>query len=146
MFQVIHPPYKNNSCMLACLCFEIGICPWPDLSSLFQYSSPTPIVSLHLIPRIQYHPDIPVTLLTGSSWTWLQGFRPVKLQCSFSSLWNVEETSEELPNFSIGIDLLVLDLTSNKIKPKKTRKLYVSQICRKTSSSKFGSLTFKTFF
>ena len=46
---------------------EIGVCPWPDLSSLFQYTSPTPVVSLHLIPRIQYHPGIPVTLLTGSS-------------------------------------------------------------------------------
>ena len=39
----------------------------PDLSALFQYTSPTPVVSLHLIPRIQYHPGIPVTLLTGSS-------------------------------------------------------------------------------
>ena len=47
--------------------FEIGVCPWPDLSSLFQYTSPTRVVSLHLIPRIQYHPGIPVTLLTGSS-------------------------------------------------------------------------------
>ena len=47
--------------------FEIGVCPWPDLSSLFQYTSPTPVVSLHLIPRIQYHPGISVTLLTGSS-------------------------------------------------------------------------------
>ena len=65
MFQVIHPPYKRVT--LACLCFEIGVCPWPDLSALFQYTSPTPIVSLHLIQRIQYHPHIPVTLLTGSS-------------------------------------------------------------------------------
>ena len=48
--------------------FEIGVCPWPDLSSLFQYTSPTPVVSLPLIPRIQFHPGIPVTLLTGSSW------------------------------------------------------------------------------
>ena len=47
--------------------FEIGVCPWPDLSSLFQYTNPTPVVSLHLIPRIQYHPGLPVTLLTGSS-------------------------------------------------------------------------------
>ena len=39
----------------------------PDLSSLFQFTSPTPAVSLRLIPRIQYHPGIPVTLLTGSS-------------------------------------------------------------------------------
>ena len=48
--------------------FEIGVCPWPDLSSLFQYTSPTPVVSLPLISRIQFHPGIPVTLLTGSSW------------------------------------------------------------------------------
>ena len=47
--------------------FEIGVCPRPDLSSLFQYTSPTPVLSPHLIPRIQYHPGIPVTLLTGSS-------------------------------------------------------------------------------
>ena len=47
--------------------FEIVVCPWPDLSLLFQYTSPTPVVSLQLIPRIQYHPGIPVTLLTGSS-------------------------------------------------------------------------------
>ena len=44
-----------------------NLCPWPDLSSLFQYTSPTPVITLHLIPRIQYHPGIPVTLLTGSS-------------------------------------------------------------------------------
>ena len=37
------------------------------LSSLFQYISPTPLVSLQLIPRIWSHPVIPVTLLTGSS-------------------------------------------------------------------------------
>lgn len=68
MFQVIHPPYKKVTlACIACLCFEIGVCPWPDLSSLFQYTSPTPVVSLHLIPRIQYHPGIPDTLLTGSS-------------------------------------------------------------------------------
>ena len=47
----------------------------------------------------------------------------------------MEETSEELPNFSVGIDLLGPDPTS-KTKPKKTRKLHLSQICRKTS--KFG--------
>ena len=47
--------------------FEIGVCPRPDLSSLFQYTSPTPVVSPHLILKIQYHPGIPVTLLTGSS-------------------------------------------------------------------------------
>ena len=53
---------------LSPIVFKIGVCPWPDLSSLFQYTSPTPVVSLHLIPRIQYHPGIPVTLLTGSSY------------------------------------------------------------------------------
>ena len=49
----------------------------------------------------------------------------------------MEETSEELPNFSIGIDLLGPYPTSNKNKAQKTRKLHVSQICRKTSCSKF---------
>ena len=51
----------------------------------------------------------------------------------------MEETSEELPNFCIGIDLLGPDPTSskNKVEFKKTRKLRVSQICRKTSCSKF---------
>ena len=57
--------------------------------------------------------------------TWLQSFRPVKLQCSFPSLWNMEETSEELPNFSIGIDLLGPDPTSNKNKAEKN-----SQVAR----------------
>ena len=57
--------------------------------------------------------------------TWLQIFRPVKLQCSFPSLWNMEETSEELPNFSIGIDLLGPDPTSNKNKAEKN-----SQVAR----------------
>ena len=54
----------------------------------------------------------------------------------------MEETSEELPNFSIGIDLLGPDPTSNKNKAKKTRKFHVLQICLYN----FGSLTFKTFF
>ena len=68
MFQVIHSPYKKITlACIACLCFETGECPWPDLSALFQYTSPTPVVSLHLIPRFQYHPGIPVTLFTGSS-------------------------------------------------------------------------------
>ena len=50
----------------------------------------------------------------------------------------MEETSELL-NFSIGIDLLGPGPTSSKNKTefKKTRKLRVSQICRKTSYSKF---------
>ena len=72
MFQVINPPYKKVTlACIACLCFEIGVCPWPDLSALFQYTSPTPVVLLHLIPRIQYHPGIPVTLLTGSSFIFI---------------------------------------------------------------------------
>ena len=52
----------------------------------------------------------------------------------------MEETSEELSNFSIGIDLLGPDPTSrkNKAELKKTCKLRVSQICQKTTScSKF---------
>ena len=49
----------------------------------------------------------------------------------------MEETSEELPHFSIGIDLLGPDPTSSKNKAEKTRKLRVSRICRKTSRSKF---------
>ena len=43
----------------------------------------------------------------------------------------MEETNEELPNFSIGIDHLGPDPTSNKNKAEKTRKLHVSQTCRK---------------
>ena len=45
------------------------------------------------------------------------------------------ETSKELPNFSIGIDLLGPYLTSNKNKDEKNRK-HISQIRWKTSSSK----------
>ena len=40
----------------------------------------------------------------------------------------MEETSEELPNFSIGIDFLGPDSTSSEKKPEKTYKLRVSQI------------------
>ena len=54
----------------------------------------------------------------------------------------MEEITEELPNFSIGSDLLGPDPTSNKKKPKKTRKLHVSQICL----DNLWFLTFKTFF
>ena len=63
--------------------------------------------------------------MTSIFYTWLQSLRPVKLQCSFPSLWNMEETSEELPNFSIGIDLLGPDPTSNKNKAEKN-----SQVAR----------------
>ena len=48
------------------------------------------------------------------------------VQFSFFSKWG--KTSEELPNFSIGIDLLAPDSTSNKNKAEKTRKLHVSQL------------------
>ena len=41
--------------------------PLARLELTISYTSPTPVVSLHLIPRIQQHPGIPVTLLTGSS-------------------------------------------------------------------------------
>ena len=68
MFQVIHPPYKK-------------VCPLPDLSALFQYTSLTPVVSLHLIPRIQYHPGILVTLLTGSSF-----------HLRYNQYWNIDLT------------------------------------------------------
>ena len=46
-------------------------------------------------------------------------FRPVKLQCIFPSLSHMEEISEELPNFSVGIDLLGPDPPSNKNKAEK---------------------------
>ena len=85
--------------------------------------------------------------------TWLQSFRPAKLQCSFPSLWHMEETSEGLLNFSIGIDLLGLDPTSNKNKA-----LNTSQVPGFASLSEaltlfwtiknldyIGFLTFKTF-
>ena len=35
---------------------------------------------------------------------WLQSFRPVKLQCTFPSLWNMEETSEELAKTTLQQD------------------------------------------
>ena len=52
----------------------------------------------------------------------------------------MEEISEELPNFSFGIDLLGPDPTSgkNKAELKKTRKLSVSQICRRRAAANFG--------
>ena len=52
----------------------------------------------------------------------------------------MEETSEVLPNFSIGIDLLGPDPTSskNKAELKKTRKLRVSPICRRQAAANFG--------
>ena len=51
----------------------------------------------------------------------------------------MEETNEELPNFSIGIDLLRPDSTSckNEAEFKKLARCAVSQICQKTSCSKF---------
>ena len=86
--------------------FEIGVCPWPDLSSLFQYTSPTPIVSLHLISRILYHPGIPVTLLTGSSlyqiFAWI--FTTPKLITS-----EAKDLSGGLSSFIIVLKLLLLE-------------------------------------
>ena len=86
--------------------FEIGVCPWPDLSSLFQYTSPTPIVSLHLISRILYHPGIPVTLLTGSSlyqiFAWI--FTTPKLITS-----EAKDLSGSLSSFIIVLKLLLLE-------------------------------------
>ena len=49
----------------------------------------------------------------------------------------MEEIREELANFPIGVDLQGPDPTSNKNKAKKTLKLHVSQIFRKTNCSKF---------
>ena len=97
MFQVIHPPYKKVTlACIACLCFEIGVCPWPDLSALFQYTSPIPVVSLHLIPRIQYHQGIPVTLLTGSSYIKMEGCCSFKLLiggvCGYNTRDRMRET------------------------------------------------------
>ena len=71
--------------------------------------------------------------------TWLQSFRPVKLQCSFPSLWNMEETSERLPNSSIGIDLSGPHPTSNKNKAQKnSRVVSVFEIIFKWRLSSFG--------
>jgi len=50
----------------------------------------------------------------------LQSFCPVKLQYSFPCLKNIEETSKDLPNFSIGIAFLCPDSTSSKNKAEKS--------------------------
>ena len=56
-------------------------------------------------------------------------------------------TSEELPNFSIAIDFLGPDPTSNKNKAQKTRKLPIIRLFWTIKTlDNFGSLTFKTFF
>lgn len=57
----------------------------------------------------------------------------------------MEETSEELPNFSIGIDLLGPNPTSSKNKAKKLAS-YTFRICRKTSCSKFWTKDIQTFY
>ena len=51
----------------------------------------------------------------------------------------MEETNEELPNFSIGVDLLGPYPTSNKNKAQKNSQVarQFLQIYRKTSCSKF---------
>ena len=72
--------------------------------------------------------------------TWLKSFRPVKLQCSFPSLWNMEETSEELPSFPMSIDLLSPDPTSIKLKPEKN-----SEVARFANWHEFIWLWFSPF-
>ena len=70
---------------------------------------------------------------------WLQSFCLVKLQCSFPSLCNMEETSKELHYFSIGIDLLGPDPTSNKNKAGK--KLASCMFCKfvgRPAAANFG--------
>ena len=52
----------------------------------------------------------------------------------------MEQTSDELPNFSIGIDLLGPDPTSNKNQAEKN-----SQVARFANLSEDRVLTFKTF-
>ena len=74
--------------------------------------------------------------------TWLQSFRPVMLQCSFPSLWNMEETSEELPNFSIGIDLLGPDPTSKKQSRKKLASCTFRKFVARPAAANFGRKTF----
>ena len=39
--------------------------PLAKLELIIQYTSPTPIVLLHLIPRIQFHPGIPLPCSQG---------------------------------------------------------------------------------
>ena len=57
----------------------------------------------------------------------------------------MEETSEELPNFSIGIDLLGPDPTNSKNKAELKKDSQVarcSQICRRPAAANFGRKTF----
>ena len=49
--------------------------------------------NLYLRTPVRKKDDVSIFLI------WLHSFRPVKLQCSFTSLRNMEETSEELPKF-----------------------------------------------
>ena len=57
----------------------------------------------------------------------------------------MEKTSEELPNFSICIDLLGPDPTSSKNKTELKKNSQVarrSQICRRPAAANFGRKTF----
>ena len=58
----------------------------------------------------------------------------------------MEETSEELPNFSIGIDLLGPDPTSSKNKAELKKKLascaFRKSCCRRPAAANFGRKTF----
>ena len=67
-----------------------------------------------------------------------------KLQCSFLSLWNMEETSEELTNFCIGIDLLGPDATSSKNNAdlKKLASCAFRKLVGRPSAANFGWKTF----
>ena len=54
--------------------------------NVIQYTRQTPVVSLHLILRIQYRPGIPVTPLTVSSLVSNTGFLKVKCSVKFSPI------------------------------------------------------------
>ena len=58
----------------------------------------------------------------------------------------MEETSEELPNFSIGIDFLGPDPTSSKNKAELKKKLascaFRKSCCRRSAAANFGRKTF----
>ena len=75
--------------------------------------------------------------------TWaffLPGFRvSVLLSCSaFFPLFQIwKKPAKNCPIFLSALTFKVLIHQATKIKPKKTRKLHVSQICRQTSCNKF---------
>ena len=55
----------------------------------------------------------------------------------------MEETSKELPNFSIGIDLLGPDLTNNKSKAEKLTSCTFRKFVGRPAAANFGGKTFK---